>query len=151
MLTTLKAALPGRGEGLPADLLTREVTVDATHLADYAHLCGFTLRDELPPTYPHIMAFPLTMQLLTGPDFPFPLVGIVHLANRITVAGPLDAAARWDFTVHAEDLPPHDRGRQLDHGGGRLGPHDSFPWGLLRGVVRAVGIGPALDHVRRHQ
>ena len=48
MLTTLKAALPGRGSGLPSDLLTREVTVDADHLAAYAHLCGFTLRDELP-------------------------------------------------------------------------------------------------------
>ena len=38
----------------------------------------------------------------------------MHLANRITVAGALSAAGRWDFTVHAENLRPHDRGRQLD-------------------------------------
>lgn len=90
------------------------VTVDRGHLAAYNRVCGFRLGDTLPPTYPHIMAFPLTMQLLTGPDFPFPLGGIMHLANRITVAGPLDAAAGWDFTVRAENLHPHDRGRQLD-------------------------------------
>jgi acyl dehydratase len=89
-------------------------TVDRGHLAAYNRVCGFRLGDALPPTYPHIMAFPLTMRLMAGPDFPFPLVGIVHLANRITVAGPLSAAARWDFTVHAENLRPHDRGRQLD-------------------------------------
>ena len=27
-------------------------------------VCGFTLRDELPPTYPHVLAFPLHMALM---------------------------------------------------------------------------------------
>jgi acyl dehydratase len=89
-------------------------TVDRGHLAAYNRVCGFRLGDALPATYPHVMAFPLTMRLMAGADFPFPLLGIVHLANRITVAGPLSAAGRWDFTVHAENLRPHDRGRQLD-------------------------------------
>ena len=33
-------------------------------VAAYASVCGFTLRDELPPTYPHVLAFPLHMALL---------------------------------------------------------------------------------------
>jgi len=49
MLTTLRAALPGRGSTMPGDVLEREVAVDPVALAKYAHVCGFTLRDELPP------------------------------------------------------------------------------------------------------
>jgi acyl dehydratase len=97
-----------------ASVASSGATVDRGHLAAYNRVCGFRLGDALPATYPHVMAFPLTMRLMAGADFPFPLVGIVHLANRITVAGPLSAAASWDFVVHADNLRPHDRGRQLD-------------------------------------
>ena len=55
---------PGRGDTMPDDVLEREVTVDRDALAEYAHVCGFTLRDELPPTYPHVLAFGLHMELL---------------------------------------------------------------------------------------
>ena len=72
---------------MPGDLLTREVTVDAGRLAKYAHLCGFTLRDELPPTYPHVLAFGLHMDLLG--KAPFSAVGVVHIANRIVQHRPL--------------------------------------------------------------
>ena len=70
--------------------------VDRDHLAAYAHVCGFTLRDELPPTYPHVLAFPLHMELLA--QAPFSAVGVVHIANRIIQQRPLllgeDAVAR---------------------------------------------------------
>jgi hypothetical protein len=45
--------VPGRGDTLPDADLEREVEVDRDHLARYAHVCAFTLRDALPPTYPH--------------------------------------------------------------------------------------------------
>jgi len=112
MLTTLKAALPGRGEGLPADLLTREVTVDATHLADYAHLCGFTLRDELPPTYPHVLGFPLHMALLA--KAPFSAIGVVHIANRIIQHRPLLLGEDLTITASVRGFEPHRRGRTFD-------------------------------------
>lgn len=112
MLTTLKAALPGRGEGLPSELLTREVTVDPDHLADYAHLCGFTLRDELPPTYPHVLAFPLHMALLA--KAPFSAVGVVHIANRIVQQRPLRLGEALTLTARCEGFEPHRRGRTFD-------------------------------------
>jgi hypothetical protein len=90
------------------------LTVDRGHLAAYDRVCGFRLGDALPATYPHIMAFPLAMRLMTAPSFPIPLVGLVHLANRITVRRPLDAGWAYDVAVHAADLRPHERGRQLD-------------------------------------
>ncbi len=61
-----------------------------------------------------MLAFPLAMRLMTAPDFPFPLLGLVHVANRITVRRPIDAGEPLDLSVRAADLRPHDRGRQFD-------------------------------------
>jgi acyl dehydratase len=61
-----------------------------------------------------VLGFPLALRLMTDPRFPLPLVGLVHLANRITVRRPIDAGERLDFRAYAERLRPHDRGRQVD-------------------------------------
>lgn len=109
--------LPGRrrGDALPETALAlRDVAVDVGHLAEYSRVCGFRLGNALPATYPHVMAFPLVMRLMTGDDFPFPAVGLVHVANRIEVRRPIEVGQRLDLVVHAERLRPHDRGRQFD-------------------------------------
>ncbi|HEU5473042.1 MAG TPA: MaoC/PaaZ C-terminal domain-containing protein [Actinophytocola sp.] len=90
------------------------VTVDRAHLADYDRVCGLRHCDELPPTYPQILSFPLQVKLMTDPGFPFPLVGSVHLANRITWTRPLHAGERLDIRVRVADLRPHPKGRQFD-------------------------------------
>jgi acyl dehydratase len=102
-----------RPKELPGRELTRSVEVDRGHLAAYDRVCGFRLRDELPATYPHVLAFPLAMELLTGP-FPFSPLGLVHVGNRIEQLRPLRADERLDLRLWAEDLRPHDRGRQFD-------------------------------------
>jgi acyl dehydratase len=102
-----------RPDELPERELTREVSVDRAHLAAYDRVCGFRLRDQLPVTYPHVLAFPLAMELLTGP-FPFSPLGLVHIANRIEQQRPLRADETLQVRVWAEDLRPHDRGRQFD-------------------------------------
>jgi hypothetical protein len=112
MLTTLRAALPGRGNELPAGALTRTVRVDAGHLAKYAHVCGFTLRDTLPATYPHVLAFPLHMELLA--HAPFSAVGVVHIANRIVQHRPIALGEELELRVSAGPFEPHRRGRTFD-------------------------------------
>jgi hypothetical protein len=102
-----------RPSELPGRELSRTAEVDRGHLAAYDRVCGFRLRDELPATFPHVLAFPLAMELLTGP-FPFSPVGIVHIANRIEQLRPILADERLDLRLWAEDLRPHDRGRQFD-------------------------------------
>jgi acyl dehydratase len=102
-----------RPDELPDRELTREVSVDREHLAAYDRVCGFRLRDELPATYPHVLAFPLAMELLTG-SFPFSPLGLVHVANRIEQLRPVTADEQLDMRLWAEDLRPHDRGRQFD-------------------------------------
>jgi len=60
-----------RGDALPTtEYVREEVPVDRDHLADYDRVCGFGLRDELPPTYPHVLAFGLSVRLMTDPAFP---------------------------------------------------------------------------------
>ncbi len=104
-----------RGAGLPdREFRLRGVTVDRDRLARYDRVCGFRLTDTLPATYPHVLAFPLAMRLRSAPDFPFPVVGLVHVANTITVHRPVDAGTPLDLSVHAAGLRPHDRGRQFD-------------------------------------
>jgi acyl dehydratase len=68
----------------------------------------------LPPTYLHVLAFPVTVALMTERAFPFPLVGMVHVANSITVARPVRSDEAVSFDVGAADLRPHPAGRQLD-------------------------------------
>jgi MaoC like domain len=102
-----------RPDELPDRELIRRVEVDRAHLAAYDRVCGFRLRDELPATYPHVLAFPLAMELLTGP-FPFSPLGLVHVANRIEQLRPVSADERLDLRVRARNLRPHDRGTQFD-------------------------------------
>ncbi|MFL6143835.1 MAG: MaoC/PaaZ C-terminal domain-containing protein [Labedaea sp.] len=113
-----KAVLSGftrRGGDLPATGYEQPVVpVDVAHLAGYDRICGFRLTDELPVTYPHVLSFPLQIKLMTDPGFPFPLVGSVHLANRITQYRPLRVSDRFGLRVRVADLRPHPKGRQFD-------------------------------------
>jgi hypothetical protein len=102
-----------RPSELPDRELERSVEVDRAHLAAYDRVCGFRLRDTLPATYPHVLAFPLAMELLTGP-FPLSPLGLVHVANRIELLRAVRAGERLDLRVRAADLRPHARGTQFD-------------------------------------
>jgi acyl dehydratase len=101
--------------GLPeTTLVLREVEVARQPLYAYQRACGFDLSDRVPATYPHVLAFPLAMLLMSGTDFPFPVVGLVHIANRIDVLRPVNAGEHLEFAVRAVDLRAHERGRQFD-------------------------------------
>jgi len=96
------------------ELAIPEVEIDRGHLAAYDRVCGFRLRDELPPTYPHVIVFPLSMQLMTQSDFPFPVIGLVHIGNRIEQLRPIHAQEILSVRVRADDLGDHDRGTRFD-------------------------------------
>lgn len=113
-----RAALNGplrRGDSLPDTVYSLAAqAVDGQRLAAYQQVCGFRVGDELPPTYLHVLAFPLSVALMVQPSFPFPLVGLVHVANSITVLRSVRAGEQVSFTVQLADLRPHHAGRQLD-------------------------------------
>jgi hypothetical protein len=61
-----------------------------------------------------VLAFPLSMEIMTSRRFPFALLGLVHIGNRIEQRRPLTADETLDLSVWNEDLRPHKRGRQFD-------------------------------------
>lgn len=104
-----------RPDELPDRELTREgVAIDREHLTAYDRVCGFRLRDELPATYPHVLAFPLAMELMASGSFPFGVLGLVHVGNAIEQVRPLDAGEPLDLRVWSENLADHRRGRTVD-------------------------------------
>ena len=76
---------------------------------------GSGCADTLPATYPHVLAFPLAMRLMSAADFPFPVVGLVHVGQPDhRWRRPISTGERLDLAVRAPNLRPHDRGRQFD-------------------------------------
>jgi acyl dehydratase len=102
------STLPDRRLDLPG------VRIDASLVADYDHVCGFSVGGVVPPTYPHMLAFPLQMRLMTDREFPLPAPGMVHLRNVITQQRPPEVGEPLRVTVHADRLAAHPKGAQVD-------------------------------------
>ncbi len=112
-----RAAVTARGRGgdLPDTRLARTgVRVAAADLAAYDRVCGFPLTDPLPPTYPHVLTFPLQVALMSDRSFPLALPGLVHVRNRIEVLRPVGADEALDLEVWAERFARHRTGATVD-------------------------------------
>ncbi|WP_405403802.1 MaoC/PaaZ C-terminal domain-containing protein [Streptomyces sp. NBC_01104] len=101
------AALPADRPRLPAAPLA------AGPLAAYSRICGFAESGTLPVTYPHVLAFPLAMRLMTRRNFPLPVTGLVHTWIEITAHRTLHPTDRLELTVYATELTPHRRGTEV--------------------------------------
>ncbi|MEU4874111.1 MaoC/PaaZ C-terminal domain-containing protein [Streptomyces sp. NPDC021608] len=87
--------------------------VDLARLAAYERVCAFpTGEDSLPLTYPHVLGFPLAMRLMSGRDFPLPLLGLVHTSIEITRRAALPATGTYELAVHVDRLAPHRKGTE---------------------------------------
>lgn len=137
--------LGGRGNEIPElELTLADVTVERDRLAAYAHVCGFSLRETLPATYPHVLAFPLHLALMADPAFPFGAVGLVHIANRIELRRPIDIAERLQLRVCATPLQRHPRGRSFSLvSEARVG--DELVWEGLSTMLRRGSGGTSSD------
>src|SRR5262249_29153763 len=68
-----------------------KVRPNPAQVSGYRRLCAFTDNGRLPPTFPHILAAPLHLAVLTHPDFPLKLIGAVHVRNQVIQHRPLNA------------------------------------------------------------
>jgi acyl dehydratase len=104
--------VPGGGGEIPdLELTLNGVSADPAAVAAYAKVCGFTLRDQLPPTYPQVLAFPLQMAVMADGGFPFAAVGLVHVENRIVQRRPIGSGEEMAIRVRPTKLEPHPKGR----------------------------------------
>lgn len=127
------------------------VKVDVANLAAYTRVCGLRLSDALPLTYPFTMSFPLTMQLMLDPGFPFPAMGSVHLINEISSRRALRVGDELSIRSHAENLREHPSGLLVDVVTEiRTGDDDEPAW-LQRSSMlskRRTSLTPAKDAPR---
>jgi acyl dehydratase len=88
--------------------------IDAAHLAAYQRLCEYRVGDILPPTYLHVLSFPLSVLRMTEGDFPFPLLGLVHVQNVVNQVRPVRIDETVSLDVWSDNLRPHPAGQQID-------------------------------------
>jgi acyl dehydratase len=105
--------VPGGGGEIPEglDLELTGVSAKPEDVAAYARVCGFALRDTLPPTYPHMLAFPLHMAVMSDGSFPFGAVGLVHVENSIAQKRPIGIDEEMTIRVRPTQLQPHPKGK----------------------------------------
>jgi hypothetical protein len=104
--------IPGGGKEIPEiELTLPRVHADAERVAAYNRVCGFALRDHLPPTYPHVLAFPLQMAVMADGSFPFGAVGLVHVENQIVQHRRISLDEELTIKVKPTKLEEHPRGR----------------------------------------
>jgi len=87
---------------------------DTPDLRSYRSVCGFPDSNQCPITWPHILAFPLHMRLLTDDAFPLPLLGLVHLRNSITQHRAVGLGECLDLSCQLDNATDTDRGIEFD-------------------------------------
>ena len=113
-----RSLLPRRGKHEPG-IPTRAAVIanflqDPARLAAYSRLTGFTLRDAVPPTWLHVLTFPLHIHLLADPESSIRLVGAVHVSNRMTLHRAVSVSESLTLEVYLDSLRPHARGALVD-------------------------------------
>lgn len=109
------AKRPGAGITLPAREVRRDaVRPDPARYADYVRLCGGALRDTVPAGWLHVLSFGLQTELMTARDFPVGVLGMVHVANEMSLLRPVSVGEPLAFSCRAENLRPHRRGALID-------------------------------------
>src|SRR5699024_10851613 len=73
-----------------------------------------TLHDTVHPGYLHILSFPLSMQLLSDPEVPLPMLGMVHIHNRVDMLGPVRLGEVMDFHLELDGAFDHPKGTTIE-------------------------------------
>jgi len=117
-ISLYRKAIMHRGSGGPAGSADRlqltDQPIDAERLWRYQQLCGFRVSDVLPATYLHLLTFPLSLALMTQPEFPFPVLGLIHVGNEIQQRRPVRSDERVTVRTWASNYHRRPSGRVVD-------------------------------------
>lgn len=80
----------------------------------YARICGFPAVGPLPITYPNLLAANLQKAVLTHPQFPLRLFGVVHTRQRIEQFRALHPNEAFSGRCSVEGFRPVRRGGEFD-------------------------------------
>jgi acyl dehydratase len=93
---------------------SERTTVDGHRLSRYREVCGFPSGSGVPATFPHLLAFPLTLRIMTSKAFPAPVLGLVHLRNSITQYRPIEVGEPLTVRAWLGETADHDRGTTIE-------------------------------------
>lgn len=108
----LRALVGARTRALPEASV--RATVEPYRLARYKEVCGFRPGGGVPATFPHVLAFPLALRIMTSRAFPAPVLGLVHLRNSITQYRPVETGEPLTVRAWLGETGDHDRGTTIE-------------------------------------
>lgn len=94
-------------------VLTR-YKADRSRVEAYRAVCGGSHSEFLPVAYPHVLATPVQLALLSSKAFPVRLMGLVHLRNHIEQVRPLRIDETGQIRTWLEGRHDTDRGQEFD-------------------------------------
>ncbi|HEX2492864.1 MAG TPA: MaoC/PaaZ C-terminal domain-containing protein, partial [Steroidobacter sp.] len=98
----------------PVRLEARRVMLSGAHLQRYRDVCKVRCGAQLPPTYLHVVAMPMHIQLFIAPQFPVKVLGLIHLRNTIRVLGEVNVKAPLGLSVTFDSMRLTDAGQEYD-------------------------------------
>ena len=104
-----------RGRDLP--LLSARwngALVSADLLQRYRECCEIIEEPGLPLHYPHVVASPMHLVMLTEPEFPLRLLGAVHARNHAVRYRPIQAAEKLDLRCRILQCRYRPQGYEID-------------------------------------
>lgn len=109
---------------------------DPEELAAYRDLCAFEKGAHLPVTFPHVMSTPVAAAMLVHSEFPYPLLGVVHVRQHIEQLAPIPVDATLAVHTWFGEQREVPRGIEFDTHTEMHRGHEKVWTGLSTALVR---------------
>lgn len=103
-----------KGELPQATYFVDNLHIDQSNLDDYRKICGFKDDGKVPITYFAVLSQALQMNMMVKEPFPFTMLGLVHVENRVTQYRRIGERETVAMSVHFANLRDHAQGQQFD-------------------------------------
>src|SRR4029453_17557250 len=114
VLKRKEALLPDGLELPPLEAVLTHFKPSPERVEAYWAVCGGEQSDSLPVAYPHVLATPVQLALMSSSAFPVRLMGLGHLRNHIEMQRPLRVDEAGSIRVWLNGHRDTDRGQEFD-------------------------------------
>ncbi|MFH0976806.1 MAG: MaoC/PaaZ C-terminal domain-containing protein [Spirochaetota bacterium] len=90
------------------------LTIDPDHLRRYTDACGLKEKKTIPVLFPHVIASPFYMAMMSHRAFPFFVIGTLHLRNHIIQYRPIGSNEMFDIIVELRQKRVVKQGVEFD-------------------------------------
>ncbi len=104
----------GKGDLPDRTIVLENQSITPQQVKKYNKVCGFEHALIIPATFLHTYAFSLHTYLLTQIDSPFPVLGMIHLANTIRQHRPLYVGEHFTMQCSFGNLIAHNKGQGFE-------------------------------------